>query len=285
MLLIKSKEEESFKDEDMIYISILHHQVSLLMQIYNMINNILENERAKKDLLFAAEMQQNFFPENTPEIEGVEIYGECKMADKVGGDYYDYWVVDNKLFLVIADVSGHSLAAAILMSTFHGLVQTLLTDDFSPGKTFKSINNFFIHAVKDSGMFCTAFIGVLDLKTRELVYSNAAHPYPILYNKQNDSFTYLDTDGIILGVMPDADFEEKKITIKQGDMLMMFTDGLIEVFNKKMDMFELNRLTQSFLKYKNLDLKTVSVNIFCDIKMFAEETPIKDDMTIIVTRF
>jgi sigma-B regulation protein RsbU (phosphoserine phosphatase) len=185
----------------------------------------------------ASEIQISMLPRQFPastEKEAFDIYAMMEPAKEVGDDFYDFFLIDdNLLYITTADVSGKGIPAALFMVITKILLKTEALHGFSPSEIITRVNQI-LYPDNDTCMFATVFCAILDLKTGILKYSNAGHNPPLFYHAANGGFEFLDLPkGCVVGAMPDNVFKEKEITMKSGDILFLYTDGVTEAKNNK----------------------------------------------------
>ena len=200
-------------------------------------------------------------------------------AKVVGGDLYDYHLLDNgSVFVAIGDVSGKGITAALFMSRAITLLNNYAKLGYSPAKMLFEFNNN-LAAHNPNMMFITAFVAVYDPKTGELTYSNAGHNYPYILS---DKLTALNTEnGIMAGSFEDVAFPEYTVKMKPGDCLFMYTDGVTEAENKSGELFDETRLEEVLLKNKACSADDLLNAVTSEINVFAQGAEQSDDMTML----
>jgi sigma-B regulation protein RsbU (phosphoserine phosphatase) len=179
-------------------------------------------ERSKSELRIASDIQRSFLPEHIPPIVGFDLAAVSVPAMEVGGDFYDFIPGEGgRLGMVIADVSGKSVPAALFMALSRTIVRANATHHESGTEVLQDANNM-ISADSRSGMFVTLFYGVLDEKSRDLVYANAGHPPPLLFRSSLGDFKKLEVTGIALGALCGMEYEERRIGLTPGDVLVYY---------------------------------------------------------------
>lgn len=246
---------------------------------------ITEREKAKNELSVAKKIQLSMLPcifPAFPERKDFDIYAITDPAKEVGGDFYDFFFVDNThLAIVIADVSGKGIPSALFMVISKILIKNQLQAGKSPEETLEIVNNQ-LYENNDAGMFVTAFVGIFDLTTGEFIFSNAGHNPPFLYRKGRDSFEAIKMDhGFVLAGVKDKDYKNYKIHLSEGDVLFMYTDGVTEATNNN-EIFSEDRLkiTLNNTKIKNLNIKEMITAVKNELSTFYADTPKFDDITI-----
>lgn len=246
---------------------------------------ISEKEKEKNELSIAKRIQLSMLPcifPAFPERKDFDIYAITDPAKEVGGDFYDFFFVDdNHLAIVIADVSGKGIPSALFMVISKILIKNQLQAGKSPKDTLKTVNNQ-LYENNDADMFVTAFIGIFDLTTGDFTFSNAGHNPPFLYRKGRNSFESIKMNhGFVLAGIKDKEYKNYKIHLSEGDVLFMYTDGVTEATNEK-EIFSENRLkiTLNNEKIKNLGIKEMIQAVKNELSTFYDGAPKFDDITI-----
>jgi sigma-B regulation protein RsbU (phosphoserine phosphatase) len=263
--------------------------VELGNQIKNLRENIAHQERARHELAVAAEIQKEMLPDASltfPECDEFDIYAEMHPAREVGGDFYDFFLIDEKhLFFTVGDISGKGLSAALFMMRTLTLLRHEAEDGLPPDEIFVNVGNELYHN-NDSCMFFTASCGILDISNGEVVLCNAGHPMP--YLRHEHSFEPVDMDtGIVVGPMPlsKEQFKVKKLVLTKGDTLFLYTDGIIEAFNNKNVEFQSKRLHASLQKLTGANPREVLDGVARNVRDFIDGAPQSDDITMLTVKY
>ena len=249
-----------------------------------------EMERKNTELAIAAEIQQSFLPDNISQIEGFDIAGRSVMAKEVGGDFFDVIPLEvlpigkDHLGIMIADVSGKGIPAALFMALSRIVVRVNATwYGRKPAEAIRDANTIISHDSR-SGMFVTLFYGFLDSENRTFTYVNAGHNPPIHYHAIDKSLHELEATGIAMGAMDDAEYSQESVRMSPGDILVLYTDGITEAENAKLEMFGVERFQQIILRSATLSAKEISDEILTAVKEFTGGHPQSDDITLMVIR-
>ena len=206
----------------------------------------VRRERIRSELDMAKNIQESVLPKifpPFPDFTGAELFGSMTPAKEVGGDFYDFFVVgENKLAVVIADVSGKSVPAALFMMVARTLIKNRALSGDEPQELLASVNNQLCQN-NDAGMFVTAFVGILDTKCDILRYANAGHNPPVLL-RGGQAFWLPVKSGLMLGVFENADFITQETAFGEDDLLLIYTDGVTEAMNKNEELFGDERLME-----------------------------------------
>ncbi len=251
-------------------------------------NDIIQgqNKRMVDELKMAGKLQKSLLPNIYENIGGVSVSCKYIPSIHIGGDLYD--VVDLGQGLsgfIIADVSGHGVAAALVSSMFKMSFHTLAANVASPKILFHMLNQEFNPILSED--YITAFYLLSDSVSNSISFSNAGHPTPLLYKKRTREVIDLDTDGFFLGMFDDGAYEEKTITnIERGDALLLYTDCLLETENKDSDPFGLTRLKTLFAKaIEESHGQDVIDLIEAQIRVYNARESFDDDFTVMLLEF
>ncbi len=244
----------------------------------------LEQEKILRDLEIARNIQQSLLPQSTPVIEGMEVTGMSLPAKQVGGDFYDFIPVsDQNLGLVIADVSGKGIPAALFMALSRALMRSNSLRDPRVAESVIQTNAHILECAT-SGLFVTLFYAIVDVRNRTLRYVSAGHNPPMLYKKETGAVQYLEADGIALAVIDDIKLEEKEVALEGGDVIVLYTDGVTEAMNPNNEEFGEERLIQLIKEQHELPAQELIKKIEDVVMNFAEDEPQFDDFTLMVVK-
>ena len=241
----------------------------------------------KRDLEIAREIQNWLVPSQPPGVPGAEIAFATRPQNSVAGDDYDAFyptlsaAEGGKLLLVVADVAGKSVPAALLMATMQASLRTIAGDDAPLDALVARLNRYASAYSLDGRRFTTAILGLYDPATGDLTYVNAGHNAPVL-RRSNLSMEFLDKGGLPLGIEPSAVYETGTVSLKAGDILVMFTDGVVEAFNAAGDEFGNGRWLNAI---RNLPPGTANQSLqflMRQVDEFVGATRQSDDITCLV---
>lgn len=241
------------------------------------------NTQMRRDLQIARRVQEALVPERAFTSPRIEIRSAYIPSEVLSGDFYDYFTVDDSMYLFVADVSGHGLPAAILVSLLKSYIHTEVANDRSLSEFMAGLNDF-LFSVSLPTQFATAALFRVDAR-RELVYSNAAHPPFLLHQRHSGKTIVLEQPSNLLGAMPNMPFEEHSISVAPGDTLFVYTDGLTDRVNGDGEFYSIDRVAEVLESAHDADLGTVYDSIFADVSNFAATEEFKDDIAFVVTRF
>jgi len=242
-----------------------------------------EKQRLEEELTIARDIQRQLLPDACPIIENYEVSAINLSSRQVGGDYYDcIKLKDNKYVFCIADVSGKATPAALLMANLQASLHALIDTNLSLTEIVARINKL-IHRNTSYDKFITFFIGVLDLDSGNFDYVNAGHNPPYVFHEDR-SFDTLQEGGLILGMMPEAPYEAASVTLENGDLIVMFTDGVSEAMNQSDEEFEEKRIEACIVDNFGSTTEEVLQKLITAVKEFSEGTPQSDDITVLMVK-
>jgi len=245
----------------------------------------------KRDLEIARDIQRWLAPDAPPQTPGAEMAFATRPANTVGGDYYDAFFrrptagtdTDQRLLLVVADVAGKSVPAALLMATFQASLRTLAAGTGSLLEMVGGLNRSMAAYSHHGLRFTTTFVAEYDPAARELVYINAGHNAPLL-RRASGAVETLEEGGVPLGIYPDATFDSGQAVLSPGDVLIAFTDGVVEAVNESDEMFGDDRLLRLVKAISTESAEGVKNLIFSQVNAFVGQARRNDDITCLVLR-
>ncbi|UCF38718.1 MAG: PP2C family protein-serine/threonine phosphatase [Acidobacteriota bacterium] len=242
----------------------------------------------KRDLQIAREIQHWLVPESPPVVEGLGIAFATRPANTVGGDFYDVIVrpsVENpeKLLIAVADVAGKSVPAALLMATFQASLHAILTWNPTLEELAKALNSGACERSNDGRRFTTAFLCEIDLDSKQMRYINAGHNYPILCRSQG-SLERLDQGGLPFGILRKTEYEVGQVQLREEDLLLIFTDGVVEAVNASDEEFGDDRLVSMVQSQTSDSAEEILGSMRDQVNQFVGATRQHDDMTWMVIK-
>lgn len=254
----------------------------VMLGFFSLISYILSalKETIDKENAMAVNIQKNLLPLSLPEIPGYKIFATWKPASVVSGDHYDIINVDKNLYgICIADASGHGVPAALLMSNLQSAFRMITANTVSPKDVCTQLNKFYVETM-EQGKFISFFFGILDTEKNTFVYSNAGHP-PSLVIRHNQVVISLESGGLLLGIDSRSEYQEGKVELNTGDVILLYTDGIIEAQNNKGELFGEERLINACRRVLNTSAFDISQEILTSVSKFSNGKN-KDDLTLFV---
>lgn len=268
-------------------------EMHLLMTVANQTAVAVENSRLyekeksfykiQHELKLASQIQTEWLPKSSPEIDGYDICGFTIPARIVGGDFFDYINIDeNRLAVCLGDVSGKGLHAALLLANLQAVLRTQTSQSASTAETIDKINKLLYSRTSDN-MFVTMFYSELDIKNSVLYYTNAGHNFPLVF-KESGNLIMLKSGGTVLGIDYNSGYVQDKITLKSNDLIVIYSDGITEQFDSEGNMFGEKKLIELVKNNKDKNSSKLCNIIFNEVTKFRKEVELSDDMTLITLK-
>ena len=255
---------------------------SMRAQIERQYQSLRQREAMERELAIAREVQRELLPRACPVVPGLLLAGACRPAVGVGGDYYDYLQFsDERLGVVIADVAGKGISAALLMAGLQASVRIIAGPSVEPGEVNRRLNQMLYRSTS-SARYATLFFAVYDARRRLLSYSNAGH-FPQLH-LTGEGVARLAADGIPLGLMEDATYGQGQRVIAPGDLLALYTDGIVEAPNDAGTEFGEERLIATLQRHRYRDLDDLVLQVLQELERWTGGGMAHDDATLVLIR-
>jgi len=248
-----------------------------------------EIERKNTELQIAADIQKSFLPSEIAPLIGFDIAATSIPAKEVGGDFFDVIpfalvpMKDHKTGILIADVSGKGIPAALFMALSRVIMRVNSFWHSHPADVLRDANGTISENTK-TGMFVTLFYAVIDEELRQVTYANAGHNPPMVYRVRDGTIEELGTTGVALGIMETAKYTEQVCILSPGDILLLYTDGITEADNEAESMFGEERLREGLIRYHNLPARGIMDSVLDDVRAFVAGYPQSDDITLMVLK-
>ena len=257
---------------------------SLQEYIKNLSSVMAEKERIGAELNVATQIQADMLPSifpAFPEREEFDIYATMQPAKEVGGDFYDFFLIDDDhLAVVIADVSGKGVPAALFMVIAKTLLKNRAQMGDSPAKVLEVVNNQLCENNK-AEMFVTVWFGVMQISTGKIVAANAGHEKPIIRKADGEFEIFKDKHGFVMGGMEGMKYKEYELEIEKGGCLFVYTDGVPEATSSDSELFGMERLVQVLNEEKDAPLPDILKSVKGSIDKFVKDAPQFDDITML----
>ena len=241
------------------------------------------NQQITRDLQIARRVQEALVPSGSFRGPRIEIRSAYMPSETLSGDFYDYFFQGNMTYLFVADVSGHGLPAAILVSLLKSYIHTEADPNTRLSDLMARLNDF-LFSVSLPTQFATAQLFRVD-GTGNLSYSNAAHPGFLLFQRESGKTVFLEEPSPLLGAMPDMLYDERAIKVEPGDTLFMYTDGLTDRRMASGEFYSIDRVASLLEKNGDSELNTTYEAICSDVRSFLSTEEFRDDIAFVVTRF
>ena len=278
--VINRLDNKPFDQDDLELFIALCSLAAIAIENAKMHNSLMERQRLVKDMEFARTVQESFLPQKTPEIAGYQFSAHYIPALEVGGDFYDFIHLDrNRTGIVIGDVSGKGVPAALYMAKLGSDLRTLAFTEKDPAATLERLNDLLTERSR-RGMFATLLYIELDSQTGILSISNAGH-LPLIIKKAGGSVKKLSTTGgSPLGILTGMKFGQESATLDPGDIIILYTDGIIEAMNAREELYGYKRFEALIRKAPSYP-ESLKSAIIEDVNKFTGLSPQHDDMTMV----
>ena len=286
-LFAARKKDFPFDDDDKNAIESFSDYASVAMENAMLIEESIEKERLEKELDVARDVQYKILPSKTPEYSNLQISALFVPAFEVGGDYYDFFKVDDKhLGIVVADVSGKGISAAFVMAEIKGIFESLTRVILEPKEVLIKANKILAQSL-DSKTFVTAVYGLLNTQTGNFKFVRCGHtPVIVIRDGTADRYTPL---GIGLGLDDTDKFEstlkQMEIQLKNNDILTLYTDGVTEAQNSRLEDFGYNRFENILIENKNYNTEILSNKVMEQLTTFSKDNIQHDDITLLIMKW
>ncbi len=287
ILFAAKLEDHAFDEDERSLLEAFANQAAVAVHNAQLVRESLEKERLEQELRVAHEAQMKLLPKSMPEVPGVEIDAVSIPANEVGGDYYDFFDLGDRLGLVVGDVSGKGPQAAFYMAEVKGIIEALSRIYASPRELLIRVNETLYHTL-DRQAFVTLIYAVIDPQLRRLVFSRAGHT-PVLYASANGAVPrYLEPPGLGLGLDRGELFKkvitEEHVELKPGDVLVFYTDGVIEARDTTQTEFDEERLLELVSSTDCTSSHELKEHIVEEVRKFVGDAKVHDDLTLVVVR-
>lgn len=282
-MLVNRQEQMLFTAGDRKLLESITNQFHFSLKNYHYLQERIKQERLREEIEIAKKIQNSLLPETIPQLDQASIAASFSPAIEVAGDYYDVICQPNGLLLVVADVSGKGIPASLLMSSF----RTALKIFVERAQSLKELATLTNDHVAKNGMadrFVTSIFIFLSNDAKTMKYCNAGHDPVMIYRPREDLFFELTNDGLPIGIFENQEYCEDHFTLKEGDVLIAYTDGIPEARNKKKEEFGFDRIKEVLRASHQLDASHIRDRVLDAIDGFVQHAPQHDDTTFIVVK-
>jgi sigma-B regulation protein RsbU (phosphoserine phosphatase) len=266
---------------------------SMTASVERLMQESQERMRLQSELDIAREVQRRLFPQSVPKVPGLDLYGVCKAARSVSGDYYDFLKIDeHRVGVVLGDVSGKGISAALLMAAIQSALRAQFYDGFADGQgsTLTQLStaqvvdrlNRQLYSSTPLEKYVTFFFAIYDARTRNLSYTNAGHLPPILF--RDGKIDRLRTGGTVVGLFPSMKYEVGEVRLEPKDLLLAYTDGITEPENTYGEEFGESRLLDVMKRMPSASPEVLVETIYRSVDEWTDSPELQDDMTLVLAR-
>jgi phosphoserine phosphatase RsbU/P len=280
---LESDELDAYQNDDLEVLMLLASQVAIIIEKVMLHEQLIEKQRLETQLEVARQVQLELLPPRDPQLEGFDISAYNFPTEEVSGDYYD-WVrlYDDQIGIVIADVAGKGVPAALLMAFLRASLRAASHIGYAPHISMSKVNYLLWESI-ERHQFVTAFYGILDATNRTLAYSNAGHNPPLLIDADN-KVRFEERGSVPLGMFRDSRYYEYYATIEPGQILILYTDGVTEAMNSADEEYGRQRLVDAALRGRDLSARALIELIHQDVIDWTEGRGAHDDVTFFVIK-
>ncbi|MFC7686971.1 PP2C family protein-serine/threonine phosphatase [Ureibacillus sp. GCM10028918] len=243
------------------------------------------NKTLEREINLAKNIQTVLLNGEKPKLENDEVSGISIPARLIGGDYFDFYPLPNgKLRIVIGDVMGKGIPAAMLMILTRGAFRTAAESTRGPGDTLTAMNNALYSDLRKLNSFVTVFCADWDPILGTLSYSSAGHSLPEVIREDKQNVVIPTVKGIMLGGLPNQIYKEESVTLTEGDLVFIYTDGIIEAVNTDNEMYKVERLNALLKSVVAKNVEEIEQCVIKDLNQYTEGLPQKDDITMVLLK-
>ncbi len=298
VLLLRKAGNASYSREQLRSLAPAAAQLGLMLENGRLTGRIVEQERLRRELLLATEVQKRLFPQGWVQTASIQLAGLCMPARGVGGDYYDFLDLgDRQVGVALADVAGKGIAAALIMSIVQASLRSLTETRNGSLAELATKMNRLLHRSTGANSYATFFYAQVDEEKKELRYVNAGHNPPMLFRGAGwetaghvpfvasvAPVEELATGGTIIGMFAQAAYEEARIELRSGDVLMLFSDGVSEAHDPAEEEFGEERLKELLRKVADLPVNDMCSAVMGELKKWMQDAPQHDDLTYVLMK-
>ena len=273
----------------------IQNSLAVGLENYSLIKTKKKHENVDREISTGAEIQSQLLPDYCPKIYGVDLAAHCRPALQLGGDYYDFMCLKTNISekrkekarwaLVIGDVMGKGIPAGLLMTMLRGMLRAEVLTGLPPDRILHDLNQLAINDLDQSHRFVTLFYSDYDPRSRKLRFANAAHNPPLLWKSSDQKIIKLDAEGLVLGLQKDAEYKCGEIKLSENDLVLYYTDGVIDTSNSLGERFDEERLIKILTKLckQSLTSQEILNKIFKKLDVFTgQNRHLEDDASMVI---
>jgi sigma-B regulation protein RsbU (phosphoserine phosphatase) len=269
--------------EDITTLITISNQLAIAVTTSRLYQESIEKQRLEQEMGFARAIQRDLLPKEFPHGPTFSFTAYSQPSRDVGGDYFDFIPADNnRVNVVLADVSGKGIAAALLASQLQAAMRSEVRHQVGLPAMLSNVNEL-IYDSTSQDRFATLFVADFDPSTHRLLYSNAGHNYPI-HLSEDEHVNSLDQGGLLLGAFPGCTYDQGELVLRPGDIVLFYTDGLNEAENEAGEQYGEDRILEFMRRHRDLSPEEIQTKLVKEIKEFVGGASLQDDMTLIVMK-
>lgn len=281
LYVMESEKGYEYREKKAEIIAGIARHISLAIQGDHLKKEMIDQERVQQEFQLAREIQQTFLPDTLPFLNGWEVNASWRPAQQVGGDFYDAFILDDeRMGLVIADVSDKGFPAALYMTVARTLIHAEALEGDPPAETLSRVNRLLM-LNSQKGLFVTCIYAIANTLTGDLVYTNAGHNQPLWLRKSRGKVEWLEKGGMPLGVIETLNLANNLVQVKKRDSILFYTDGVTDTQTADGTMFGEERLFNLLNVYKDMPYPSLIESVDGKLSEFRGDTPPTDDLTLL----
>ena len=285
VLTLGDRKGKGFTSKDLKFSSVLSGQAALVIENARLLEACLEKIRLEKELEIARDIQRRLQPLTPPNLQGYDVAALSIPCIQIGGDYCDFIPLTNGRWgIVVGDVMGHGVGAALLMATVRSALHILSKETSGISDIFHRINNMLIHDLGGEKCLMTLFYGILDPKNRRLTFSNAGHDYPFVLRSSSSTLEFLESTGTVMGMFDNPIYDQSELQLYPGDIIFLYTDGAVEARGAGGEQFGRERLYHLVQRNRNLTAGSLIDKIYSEVAAFSGSRLMDDDLMLAVVK-
>jgi sigma-B regulation protein RsbU (phosphoserine phosphatase) len=280
---LESDRKNAYTEDDLEILMLLASQVAIIIEKAMLHEQSVEKKRLQAQLEVARHVQLELLPARDPRLEGFDISAYNFSTEEVSGDYYDFVsLYEDHLGIVIADVSGKGVPAALLMAFLRASLRAAIHTGYAPNISMAKVNNLLWESIENN-QYVTAFYGALDATNRTLAYANAGHNPPLLMDASGNA-RFIERGGIPLGMFRDTRYYEYYLPIQPGQIIVLYTDGITEATNEAGVEYGRERLELKVREGRDLSARELINSLHADVLEWTEGRGASDDVTFVIIK-
>lgn len=285
MVAVNKLNDNAFSKDDIVSMKTLSSMATVAIENAMLYQQTINKAKLEADMKLANEMQIELLPKVPIQNDMFEVASTYLPAETIGGDYYDYIKIDeHNTGFVVADVTGHGVSAAFIMSLVKTCVQLLAKGILSTKKVVEQLNSFLCENIPKNNFVSMAY-AIVNTKNKSILYTSAGHNPSLWYHSKTGKFSTITTDGLFLSLFEETVYGEVELHFEKNDIFLFYTDGLTEATNEKKEFFGLERIQEIISDNHEKPAKDISLFIFWELERFLLRSSMDDDMTFTVLKF